>query len=360
MSALSITHTFFPGRFALASEVNQDFMDITTWASGNITNDNFGILEDLVEFSIIGSNSTLIIDNAGNDGSIAVLNTSPLGLGAAVLNITSPIDQTDGLALLYINAAAAGNTIPSLRVDYGGDAVFTLFKDSFNLPQRTTTEESAISTPIEGSLLYLKQVIPSQKEGPRIYSEGAWSSLGVSTGSMLQFAGNTAPTGFLICDGSSVSQESYPKLYEALADTWGVTTPGNFKLPDMRRSVPIGQGGTVVNVQSPANTIGSTGGHQNLQTHGHTKSMAVANDHSHDLTPGSPGSSGVGDYGGAPGVPFRVNTAARAALGPSSPQHDGTTTTDGDHTHSMSIAAGGTGNGGNYPPAATMNYIVKW
>jgi hypothetical protein len=47
---------------------------------------------------------------------------------------------------------------------------------------------------------------------------------------------NTAsvPTGWLLCDGSSVSQTTYAALYAAIGNTYGSATSGNFLLPDYR------------------------------------------------------------------------------------------------------------------------------
>ena len=64
-------------------------------------------------------------------------------------------------------------------------------------------------------------------------------------GSLQMFGGLTAPTGWLICDGSIVNIASYPRLYNALGTAYNRTgeTPGtNFRIPDMRGIFPIGVG----------------------------------------------------------------------------------------------------------------------
>lgn len=72
------------------------------------------------------------------------------------------------------------------------------------------------------------------------------------------FGWSATPAGWLECDGSQVSQATYSALYAALGATWGSPSAGNFFLPDLRRAVPMGRGGTVV--FGPNNALGSRGG----------------------------------------------------------------------------------------------------
>lgn len=66
----------------------------------------------------------------------------------------------------------------------------------------------------------------------------------VPTGAIQPFAGEVAPDGWLICDGSPISRTLYPKLFETIGTAHGVgdgTT--TFNLPDYRYQVPRGKGG---------------------------------------------------------------------------------------------------------------------
>lgn len=60
-------------------------------------------------------------------------------------------------------------------------------------------------------------------------------SLAVPSGAVIAFARNTAPSGWLICDGSGVSRTTYAALFAAIGTTFGA---GNgtttFNLPDLR------------------------------------------------------------------------------------------------------------------------------
>ena len=79
----------------------------------------------------------------------------------------------------------------------------------------------------------------------RYYADGVWSSWQRHTnemaGEIKMWAGNTIPNGWLLCDGSEVSKTDYPKLYEAIRNSWGVpNSSSNFKLPDFTGRVPVG------------------------------------------------------------------------------------------------------------------------
>lgn len=90
-------------------------------------------------------------------------------------------------------------------------------------------------------------------------------------GVIAPYAGSTAPTGWLACDGSAVSRTTYSALFTALSTTWGVgdgvTT---FNVPDLRGRSPIGDGtGTVAESVTDANV--STGGDTFTVTSNSTK-----------------------------------------------------------------------------------------
>lgn len=57
----------------------------------------------------------------------------------------------------------------------------------------------------------------------------------VPPGALQDFARPTAPTGWLVCDGSAVSRTAYPALFGALGTQWGIGDGSTtFNLPDFR------------------------------------------------------------------------------------------------------------------------------
>src|SRR5208337_4201331 len=63
----------------------------------------------------------------------------------------------------------------------------------------------------------------------------------VPSGSLVMFAGSTAPNGWLICDGSSLVVASYSALFAVIGYTYGGSGP-TFNIPDMRETVAVGVG----------------------------------------------------------------------------------------------------------------------
>lgn len=71
---------------------------------------------------------------------------------------------------------------------------------------------------------------------------GAASAL-MPSGVMLPFGGTTAPTGWLLCDGSPIDRTTYAALFSAIGTTHGIGDGVNtFNLPDMRGVFPRGAG----------------------------------------------------------------------------------------------------------------------
>ena len=81
-------------------------------------------------------------------------------------------------------------------------------------------------------------------------------------GSVVLYGGASAPTGWLICDGSAVSRTTYSSLFAIISTTFGAGDGSTtFNLPDLQDKFPIGKSGT--------KTLGSIGG-ANTKDIGHT------------------------------------------------------------------------------------------
>lgn len=94
----------------------------------------------------------------------------------------------------------------------------------------------------------------------------------VPTGTVFAFAGATAPSGWLLCDGTAYSQTTYAALFSVLASTyntqinpttnaaWATPTAGTFRVPDYRGVFLRSYG------QASGQTAVSIGGHQSQTT----------------------------------------------------------------------------------------------
>lgn len=93
------------------------------------------------------------------------------------------------------------------------------------------------------------------------------------TGAMLLYAGNTVPTGFLLCDGRAVSRTTYAALFAAIGTTHGSGDGSTtFNLPDMRGRTAVGVApDTNLGARVGANEVGLT--EENNGPHTHTQSL---------------------------------------------------------------------------------------
>lgn len=66
----------------------------------------------------------------------------------------------------------------------------------------------------------------------------------IPTGSVVDFGGTASPTGWLLCDGSEVSETFYSKLFNVIGTAFnkGDESAGYFRLPDFRGRVSVGTG----------------------------------------------------------------------------------------------------------------------
>lgn len=61
-------------------------------------------------------------------------------------------------------------------------------------------------------------------------------------GEIRLFAGNFAPSGWAMCDGSLLSIAANQSLYQLIGTTYGGDGTSTFALPDLRSRVPVHQG----------------------------------------------------------------------------------------------------------------------
>lgn len=189
----------------------------------------------------------------------------------------------------------------------------------------------------------------------------------VPVGSMQAFAGSSAPTGWLLCNGTAVSRTTYSNLYSVIGTTYGVGDGSTtFGLPDMRGRVPMGAGtGNQLNASGSGAITGGTG--MTARTAGafggeetHLLSSAEIPAHSHPVSDpghfhGAPGGdnfytgvSSGGDLFNGGGSQYRFNFGASFAN--TSSKVTGLT---------VSNNTGGGGRHAVVPPFVVLNYVIK-
>ena len=96
-------------------------------------------------------------------------------------------------------------------------------------------------------------------------------------GVVVPFAGASAPTGYLLCDGAAVSRTTYAALFAVLSTTFGVGDGSTtFNVPDMRETAPVGVGTRGAGVTDhDTYTLGQFKDDQ-VQNHTHQVQMSTA------------------------------------------------------------------------------------
>ena len=83
------------------------------------------------------------------------------------------------------------------------------------------------------------------------------------TGIIFPFGGVSAPTGFLLCDGSAVSRTTYATLFGVIGVAYGVGNGSTtFNLPDLRDRSAVGKAAS-----GARGTLGAVGGSSADHTH---------------------------------------------------------------------------------------------
>lgn len=101
----------------------------------------------------------------------------------------------------------------------------------------------------------------------------------IPTGTIVSFAGGSTsvPSGWLLCDGSTVSQTTYADLYALVTTVYntGGEPAGFFRLPNLKGRIPVGRDSS----DAAFDTLGETGG---AKTHTLTTSEMPAHTHIQD------------------------------------------------------------------------------
>lgn len=147
---------------------------------------------------------------------------------------------------------------------------------------------------LEASDLVAGQNVTLNKVGKTVTINAiGGSSNGIPIGTIMQYAGFTAPQGYLLCEGQALSKTDYAELYAIIGNYFGGTET-EFYLPDLRERVPVGK-----NSAKTDYALGETGGtatvtltieqmpsHTHIQnSHNHTQSAHNhgLNSHTHSI-----------------------------------------------------------------------------
>ena len=197
-------------------------------------------------------------------------------------------------------------------------------------------------------------VISASSGGPGPEPEPEPEPQAIPSGSIMQYAGATAPDGWLFCRGQSLSKTgTYANLFAAIGYSYG-GSGDSFLLPNLQGKLPVGFN----SADTKFNSLSNQGGSQtrslvesnlpahshSLNSHTHTLSHTHSISHTHD---GSTNSDSH-DHGGIStsgahrhNVPFFVGVYTAGGTGTGPVGAGGTSNVltvsgEGGHTHSIS------------------------
>jgi len=198
-----------------------------------------------------------------------------------------------------------------------------------NVASSSTTKIDKVPAATAGNLASFTATGSVQDSGE---NQTTIVQIAAPAGVVMAFGGNTAPTGWLECDGSAVSRTTYSNLFNSIGTNFGVgdgTT--TFNLPDLRDRFALGYnaiGGTdAARIGNYSTALGDTGGESE-----HQLTEAEMPSHTHDAVKDRDSGAGDGPYFKSDGQTGRT---------------DPTLATGGDEAHN------------NMPPFLALNYIIK-
>jgi len=269
------------------------------------------------------------------------------------------ITDAAGTAQVLVSSLTRSDHTGTLGVANGGTSLTTLTANNVILGNGTSAP-TFMAPSTSGNLL--------TSNGTTWQSTAPAAQM--PTGALTAYAGATAPTGYLLCDGSSVSSSTYLALHAVISNTYGGTAYSgagalSFNLPDLRGRLPMGAGtGTG---QNASGTGAPSGTAQTARTRGawlgeetHLLTTTEMPSHSHNGATGNAGSHShtQGSYPGFVYVGSGGNSAVSSGTNWIGSTGYTLTNTVTDHSHTIP-ANGGDGRHAIIPPVVVLNYIIK-
>jgi microcystin-dependent protein len=192
----------------------------------------------------------LILDSSG----YATMWLNPALSYKFVLKDSNDVTQwtTDNVIGLLTNDAVGTNSLQDGSVTTAKIADDAVTADKLKDSVGTDADRAVTTNHIRDSAITLAKVA------------AAVQAFLVPSGSIVAYGSNTAPTGWLACDGSSVLRADYPALFAAIGTGYGAADGTHFNVPDFRGRFLRGVDGTAGRdpdklTRTAMNTGGNTG-----------------------------------------------------------------------------------------------------
>ncbi len=267
------------------------------------------------------------------------------------------------------HSAGKGVQVPSAGIHIDSDLQF----NSNNLEEvksvRMDSQSAILSTPedirsvytVNGNLYFNNAAGFAVKitEGNSTVAPGSDNT---PPGIVLPYAGLSAPTGYLMADGTAISRSTYSALFAIVGTTYGVgDNVTTFNLPNMQGRVPMGAGTYTDSVlgsvtRTVAAIIGAaahilTTGEMPVHTHTQNAHTHTVTDPGHVHTQTAYNGSSSGDNALGSGIDSATSSVQSTASATTGISINSTTATNQN--------TGGGTNHNNVQPSLVLNYIIK-
>lgn len=291
--------------------------------------------------------STFTVDRAQSNGTLDILGTYAKSLSQAT--VSSLVNVTEKNTLTYtlyrklrsdVNwtlhktaATIAGITLNATDTINASLTATSTYDFKIEVTDKFKTTTILLAVPVGAvTMSWNKNGVGIGK----IWERGALDVAGdiyqngvtvVPTGTVLPYAGSTAPTGFSLCDGGTLNRTTEARLFAVIGSTYGAGDGSTtFNKPNLKGKIPVGLDST----QTEFDSLGETGGEK---THKLTIAEMPAHYHSDPTSSNVPGSYELAAIGSNWGYDYGLSAP--------------TDTRGGDAAHN------------NLQPYVTMNYIIK-
>jgi microcystin-dependent protein len=261
-------------------------------------------------------------------------------------------DHSHAMLAFSVSATSVSSASPSA----GSATTYSRGDHTHNLAANSVTAGTIATGGISASGSFAAGVVDNSALGANAVSrDKIVEAERIPVGAIMPYAGTTAPTGWLFCNGSNISRSTYATLFSAIGTTYGAGDGSTtFSLPNL---ISRYLSGASTMGSSPSTGVGTTSGATTV-----TLETANLPSHSHDAGTLSAGTHAAHNH-----------ASGTIATGLSDLSHthdighdhaDSTTGNDGVHSHTIrstqSTAIAGSGNsvamsGGGFSSAYIAN-----
>lgn len=171
-----------------------------------------------------------------------------INLNLSYANFSSGVTLANDGDVLYIELNRSILTTTNVTIYNGGGNVGQRAVVGSGLPPLVNNQSGGLQGTICIPIAIRQGTSVWWSQSNFYWSDGTTGNLGtpgatsvMPVGTVTSYAGSTAPTGWLMCDGSVISQALYPGLWSLIGSTYnkGGEGVGTFRLPDLRGKVII-------------------------------------------------------------------------------------------------------------------------